>query len=167
MINIGGPAHFMWVVFSATVACMIFACATQGWMVVQSRWYESVLLGIATLVLLRPDLIRDRFYPPFELQPPVKIASVLNTIRPGENIRLRVEVDNKNGKVQERTFLLPMAKGIKPEQGIASAGVVMEERDGKTLITDVVFDSPATACSASRQSCRRPTRSGSPRPAGC
>ena len=143
MINIGGPAHFMWVVFSATVACLVFACSTQGWMVVQSKWYESVLLAAATLVLLRPDLIRDRFYPPFELQPPAKIAEVLKTVRPGENIRLRIEVDDKKGKVQERTFLLPMAKGIRPEQGIAAAGVVMEEKDGKTMVADVAFDSAA------------------------
>jgi hypothetical protein len=102
-----------------------------------------VLLAAATLVLLRPDLIRDQFTPPFELQPPARIAEVLKTVRPGENIRLRVEVDDKKGRVQERTFLLPMEKGTKPEQAIRAAGVVMEEKDGKTIITDVAFDSAA------------------------
>ncbi|MBK8324501.1 MAG: TRAP transporter permease [Betaproteobacteria bacterium] len=142
LMNIGSPAHLAWVVVTGLIACLVFASATQGWFVVSNRWWEGALLLLATFILLRPGYLRDQFHPPFEVQPPAKAVEAIKGLKPGENIRLRVEVDDKKGRIQERTFLLPRGKGDAKE-ALATAGVMLEEKDGKTMIADVVFDSPA------------------------
>jgi len=142
LMNISTPLHFVWVVVTGLAACLVFACATQGWYLVKNHWYEGVILGIASLIILRPDLIRDEFHPPFEVQPPARMMEAIKEVKPGENIRLRVEVDDKKGRVQERVFLLPRDKGS-PEAALAKSGVTLDAKDGKTWIADIAFDSPA------------------------
>ncbi len=142
LMNIGSPVHFVWVVVTGLAACLVFACATQGWYLVKNHWWEGVLLALAAFMLLRPDMLRDRFHPPFEVQPPERMMEAIKDVKPGENIRFRVEVDDKKGGVQERVFLLPREKGS-PQAALAKAGITLEEKDGKTWIADIGFDSPA------------------------
>ncbi len=142
LINIGSPLHFVWVVVTGLAACAAFACATQGWYFVRNRWYEGVILAMASFIILRPDVLRDQFHPPYAVQPPATMMEAIKDIEPGKNIRLRVEVDDKKGGVQERVFLLRRDAGS-PQAALAKTGVVLEEKDGKTWIADIVFDSPA------------------------
>lgn len=142
LMNIGTPVHLAWVVVTGLAAILVFSCATQGWTVVENRLWEGAVLIVAAFILLRPDIIRDRFHPPYEVQPPAKMMEAIRSVKPGENIRLRVEVDDKKGRVQERVFLLPRDKGS-PSAALAKAGVTLEEKDGKTWIADIGFDSPA------------------------
>jgi len=142
LMNIGSPLHLGWVIVTGLAAILVFSCATQGWYLVESRWWEGAILMVAAFVLLRPDMIRDRFHPPFEVQPPARILEVIKDVKPGDNLRLRVEVDDKKGRVQERTFLIPRDKGS-PQEALAKSGLTFEEKDGRTMIADVGFDSPA------------------------
>ena len=41
----------------ATIAMLIFAAATQGWFLVKSRWYESVLLLLVAFTPVPPRLL--------------------------------------------------------------------------------------------------------------
>ncbi len=47
-------AHGVLIFIVATIAMLIFAAATQGWFLVKSRWYESVLLLLVAFTLFRP-----------------------------------------------------------------------------------------------------------------
>jgi len=142
LINVGTNLHLAWVVVTGLTACLIFASATQGWFVVKSRLWESLLLGIAAFILIRPGVLRDHFHPPYALQPPAALMDIVKATPEGVNIRLRVEVDDRKGRVQERTFLITREKGS-PSVALAKAGLTIEEKDGKTIIADIAFDSPA------------------------
>jgi TRAP transporter 4TM/12TM fusion protein len=53
------------VVFGASTAAMFaFAALTQWYTVARNRWYESLMLALSTLVLLRPRLVPDAMSAP-------------------------------------------------------------------------------------------------------
>ncbi len=59
------------VIFAASTAAMFaFAALTQWFTVARNRWYESIMLGLSTLVLLRPQLV-----PNMMSGPPAWLAS--------------------------------------------------------------------------------------------
>ena len=50
------PLGILIFAMTATGACA-FAAATQGWFIARNRWYETVLLLLATFCLMRPDFL--------------------------------------------------------------------------------------------------------------
>jgi hypothetical protein len=57
-------------------------------------------------------------------------------------MRLRIEVDDK-GKIEERTFILPVVKGVPPEQRLERVGLTTQLTGDKLEIADIGVDSPA------------------------
>jgi C-terminal processing protease CtpA/Prc len=71
---------------------------------------------------------------------------IVAALTPGDNMRLRIEVDKKTGPGvttrEERTFILPVTKGA-VEGRLQRAGLTVEPKDGKLEIVDIAVDSPA------------------------
>jgi hypothetical protein len=91
-----------------------FAAATQGWFLVRNRWWETAALLLVTLTLFRPDLYRDAFYPPWSVRPVSELPAIVASLAPGQNMRLRIEIEEKTRdgvERDERTFVLPVTKG--------------------------------------------------------
>ncbi|MGL4892540.1 MAG: TRAP transporter permease, partial [Aeromonas veronii] len=63
-------AHGVLIFIVATIAMLIFAAATQGWFLVKSRWYESVLLLLVAFTLFRPGFWMDMVHDPYRETPP-------------------------------------------------------------------------------------------------
>ena len=141
MIGITSWWHFVLVVVLAVAACLSFASATQRYFIVANRWWETVLLLLVAFSLFRPDVYRDWFYPPFELQPAGEVQKVLSQLEAGHNMRLRVEVDDK-GKIDEHTFILPVTNGP-VDKRLERAGLVTQTDGDRLEIVDVGIDSPA------------------------
>jgi Domain of unknown function (DUF3394) len=59
-------------------------------------------------------------------------------------MRLRIEVEDKAGSVEQRTFVLPVRKGP-ADARLANAGLELAPQavDGRIEIVDIVVDSPA------------------------
>ncbi|TVR42762.1 MAG: TRAP transporter permease [Planctomycetota bacterium] len=57
LIGVDTLAHGLAVFVTALVAMLCFASLTQSWVLTRNRWSESILLILAILCLLRPDLI--------------------------------------------------------------------------------------------------------------
>src|SRR5690606_30105362 len=66
LINIGGPLHLILTVSAAVIAMLVFAASTQGFFLVRSRLWESVVLALVAFTLLRPGFWMDMLYPPLE-----------------------------------------------------------------------------------------------------
>ena len=122
-------------------ACLTFSSATQRYFIVANRWWETVLLLLVAFSLFRPDVYRDWFYPPFELQPAGDVQKVLSQLEAGHNMRLRVEIDDK-GKIDEQTFILPVIKGP-VDKRLELVGLVTQTDGDRLEIVDVGIDSPA------------------------
>ena len=145
MIDIGSPLHFVWIVTISIIACFSFAAATQRYFLVANRWWETVAMLAIAFTLFRPDIYRDWFFAPFSVTPVATMQSVIDGLKPDQNMRLRIEVEEKSKSGitrEERSFILPVTKGS-TEGRLSRAGLTTQLRDGKLDIIDIGVDSPA------------------------
>ncbi|MCE9927205.1 TRAP transporter permease [Aeromonas media] len=138
-------AHGVLIFVVATVAMLIFAAATQGWFLVKSRWYENVLLLLVAFTLFRPGFWMDMVHDPYRETPPAQLAQTLGEVEAESTLRLRIQGEDAVGKLRQSTVLLAVPAGTDGEARLASLGLALYEQDGKTLIDNVTFGSPAAA----------------------
>ncbi len=138
-------AHGVLIFVVATVAMLIFAAATQGWFLVKSRWYENVLLLLVAFTLFRPGFWMDMVHDPYREAPPAQLAQTLGEVEAESTLRLRIQGEDAVGKLRQSTVLLAVPAGADGEERLASLGLALYEQDGKTLIDNVTFGSPAAA----------------------
>ncbi|MEL4203800.1 C4-dicarboxylate ABC transporter [Plesiomonas shigelloides] len=136
-------AHGVLIFAVATVAMLIFAAATQGYFLVKSRWYESVLLLLVAFTLFRPGFWMDRIHDPYRQIEPTQLVQALGDVEEDSNLRLRVEGPDAVGKIRRFTVLLPVPAGESGEERLQKLGIALYEQDGKTLIDNVTFGSTA------------------------
>ncbi|MGY3978054.1 TRAP transporter permease [Aeromonas mytilicola] len=136
-------AHGVLIFVVATVAMLIFAAATQGWFLVKSRWYENVLLLLVAFTLFRPGFWMDMVHDPYRETPPAQLAQTLGEVEAESTLRLRIQGEDAVGKLRQSTVLLAVPAGADGEARLASLGLALYEQDGKTLIDNVTFGSPA------------------------
>ncbi|WP_454009999.1 TRAP transporter permease [Aeromonas sp. Marseille-Q7275] len=138
-------AHGVLIFVVATVAMLIFAAATQGWFLVKSRWYENVLLLLVAFTLFRPGFWMDMVHDPYRETPPAQLAQTLGEVDAESTLRLRIQGEDAVGKLRQSTVLLAVPAGADGEERLAGLGLTLYEQDGKTLIDNVTFGSPAAA----------------------
>ena len=138
-------AHGVLIFVVATVAMLIFAAATQGWFLVKSRWYENVLLLLVAFTLFRPGFWMDMVHDPYRETPPAQLAQTLGEVEAESTLRLRIQGEDAVGKLRQSTVLLAVPTDADGEERLASLGLTLYEQDGKTLIDNVTFGSPAAA----------------------
>jgi len=137
--------HGLLIFFVATLAMLIFAAGTQGFMLVRSRWYESVLLLLIAFSLFRPGFWMDLLHDPYQDVAPAQIAQALETVEEDSQLRLRIRGEDAVGDPREFSVLLPVPAGESGEQKLQAMGLELYEQEGRTLIDSVVFGSPAAS----------------------
>jgi TRAP transporter 4TM/12TM fusion protein len=148
LINVGSPLHFGWILLTGLAACFAFAAGTHHFFIVKNRLWETLALFLVTFLLFRPDVLRDHFNAPFAVKPVTEMQAVIDTLNPGTNMRVRIEVEEKTKsgppKIEERTFILPVTKGSNAGR-LARAGLEIDPqaKDGKLEIVNIMVDSPA------------------------
>ncbi|MFR9721118.1 TRAP transporter permease [Aeromonas diversa] len=136
-------AHGVLIFIVATIAMLIFAAGTQGYFLVKSRWYESVLLLLVAFTLFRPGFWMDMVHDPYRETPPAQLAQTLGEVEADSTLRLRLEGPDAVGKVRRFTVLLPVPEGKSGEERLEKLGLMLYEQEGKTLIDSVTFGSTA------------------------
>lgn len=143
MIGIDGPLHFLVTVVSATVAMLVFAAATQGYFLLKSRWYETLVLLLVTFTLFRPGYWWDMVYPPYTEVPAAQITPLIEEMPANTGKRVWIEGTNMDGKDIRKGVLLPLGPQGTARERLASAGVNVMVQGDALLITQVRFGSPA------------------------
>ncbi len=135
----------MALVWFATIAGMLaFSAATQGFMLVKNRIWETVLLVFAAFVFMQPNYFMEKIAPSFEIVPATQVFSVAETIPEGEELRMVTRGENLvDGKIVTQTVVLPLGPKADGEQRLADAGLVLIEENGKILVDDLMFGTPA------------------------
>ena len=149
LLNIRSPMHLAWVLSTAVLACMSFACATQRYMLTRCRWWEVGLLAAAVIFLFRPDLSHDALFPPYRTLPPPEVMQTVAGLSPGEDMRLFISTDYGD-RVKNQVIVLPSDgafdksfDGNVAEQRLLSAGLVLKWRNDALTVDDVIVGSPA------------------------
>ncbi|WP_439836017.1 TRAP transporter permease [Aeromonas caviae] len=136
-------AHGVLIFIVATIAMLIFAAATQGFFLVKSRWYESVLLLLVAFTLFRPGFWMDLLHDPYRDTAPAELVQTMGQVEAESTLRLRMEGEDAVGKLRRFTVLLPVPSGVTGEDRLAKLGIQTYEQDGKILIDTVTFGSQA------------------------
>lgn len=127
----------------ATIAMLIFAAGTQGWFITRSRWYESLLLLLVSFTLFRPGFWMDMAHDPYQDVPPSQLVQALGEVDEASQLRLRIEGEDDLGNPRRFVILLPVPDGNSGAERLRTLGFSLIEEDGKTLIDNVAFASPA------------------------
>lgn len=138
-----GFAHGVLIFIVATIAMLIFAAATQGFFLVRSRWYENLLLLLVAFTLFRPGFWMDVVHDPYREVPPAQLAAALGEVEADSSLRLRIRGEDALGDPRTFTVLLPVPDGENGEARLGKLGIQLYQQDGKTLIDNVAFGSPA------------------------
>ncbi|MEZ6934669.1 TRAP transporter permease [Aeromonas sp. S19(2024)] len=136
-------AHGVLIFIVATIAMLIFAAATQGFFLVKSRWYESVLLLLVAFTLFRPGFWMDLLHDPYRDTAPAELVQTMGQVEAESTLRLRMEGEDAVGKLRRFTVLLPVPSGVSGEDRLAKLGIQTYEQDGKILIDTITFGSQA------------------------
>ncbi len=136
-------SHGVLIFFVATIAMLIFAAATQGFFLVKSRWYESLLLLLVAFTLFRPGFWMDLLHDPYRDTAPAELVQTMGQVEAESTLRLRMEGEDAVGKLRRFTVLLPVPDGASGEDRLTKLGIQTYEQDGKILIDTVTFGSQA------------------------
>ena len=135
--------HGVIIFIVATVAMLIFAAGTQGFFLVRSRLYESVLLLLVAFTLFRPGFWMDMLHDPYQDVPPAELAQALDGVEDGSSLRLRILGEDAVGDPREFTVLLPVPDGASGQERLEKLGLNLYEEDDKVLVDSVTFGSMA------------------------
>jgi len=146
LINVAGPLHVVFIAVVATLAMVLFAASIQGWLLTRSRIWESAVLMVVALTLLRPGFWLDLLHPPYEAMDPIVIEDVVAQAPDDTLMRIVVRGETFTGREVERIALLDLgAKGAPGSERLeAAAGLKVETSpEGRVAVTSIRFGGPA------------------------
>jgi len=144
LIDIPSVWSLIFTVLGATTAILVFAAATQGYWLVKSRWYETILLLGIAFIMFRPGFLLDRFIAPYEQLPASSIYQEIMLAENNSNIRLLVQGENLEGNYISKTVVLPVdTSQAKVEQRLQKMGLNLIKVGKKIQVDSVDYDSPA------------------------
>ena len=127
----------------ATIAMLIFAAGTQGYMLTRNRWYESLLLLLVAFTLFRPGFWMDKIHDPYESVPPAQFPEALGRVDDGSNLRVQIAGEDDFGAPMTTYVLVPVPRGDTGEERMANLGMELYEEGDQTLVDFVEFGSQA------------------------
>jgi TRAP transporter 4TM/12TM fusion protein len=122
----------------ATIGMLIFAAGTQGFFIARSKIWESVLLILIAFTLFRPGFWLDQVQAPFASAEPKNLVQVAGAQASGAELRIFVSGQNSEGNDVETTVVLPLGAKGDGAKRLEAAGIKIVQKDGKTIIDDVV-----------------------------
>jgi TRAP transporter 4TM/12TM fusion protein len=143
MIDIGGPIHFIVVVGCCVLAMAAFVAASQNWLLVRNRWYETVALLLICFTLFRPGYWLDWISPPFISAPASQAFSQVEKTPVGGSLRLRIAGQDIRGDDVERTVRLTIGAGKTPAERLATSGLVVRQTGDSLMVQTIRFGSEA------------------------
>jgi TRAP transporter 4TM/12TM fusion protein len=132
------------VAFAATVASLVFAAATLGWFQTRCKWWEVVLLLVATFALFRPDFFMDRIAPPYSEVPAKEIFKVAGQLAEDDRLVLVIHGTTIEGDEVKKTVAVQLASP--PGDGrkrLAEAGLTITALGPQVQVAAVRFGSAA------------------------
>ena len=127
----------VFVFFVGTIAMMLFASATQGYMFTTNRKWESLAFLLIAFTLFRPGYWLDQVSPPYNIHEPSKVYSVVEDIPPNGNLKLVVSgPDFDSGEVESTTILVNLGQPQDAIERLRKAGLSIVVEDGRAVIEE-------------------------------
>ncbi len=150
LIDVHGWGEALLVAFASTVAALVFAAATMAWFRIKCRWWEVVLLLIATFILFRPDWFADQMAPEYTDAPASKFYEVAANLEPGDRLVFLIRGQSLEGDETKKTVGLQLgARGTTgnaitdARKRLSDAGVSVSGMGEMLQVSTVRFGSTA------------------------
>lgn len=136
LIDVSVPKAFF-VFFVAVFAMMLFASATQRWLLTKNRIWESVALLLVAFTLFRPGYWLDKVDPPYVDNPSEKIYEVIESTPHNGVLTMIVKgPDFDTGEVTSTTILVPTGNQQRAKERLEAAGLTVTVQDGRAIIEE-------------------------------
>jgi TRAP transporter 4TM/12TM fusion protein len=143
LIDIGGWAHGIWVVFVSIVAILLFAAATMNWFIAKSRLWESAVLLVCCFTLFRPAWWLDRFYPAHVEVPAREFLTRVGEAGADRRLVFVVQGIDLKGDDVRKTVSIPLGDPQEPRLRLRTVGLTVAPAGDKVTIANVAFGSYA------------------------
>jgi TRAP transporter 4TM/12TM fusion protein len=137
MIDIPGPIELIFVLASSVVAMFAFVAATQNWLLIRNRWYETVALLLICFTLFRPGFWLDQISEPYVDRPASELMAAAEATPTGHALHIRIETQNIRGDDVEKLVRIDMGKGATAAERLRSAGITLTALGDSVTITNV------------------------------
>jgi hypothetical protein len=144
MIDVHSVWELVRVVGASTVAMCVFTAVTMNWFRVATRWWETVLLAIAIVLLFRPDALMDRISPPTQDAPASSIYEVAKNAETDETMIMVIRGTTIEGEEFMKTVALQLGdKGADGRKRLSDGGLQVTALGEQVQIGAVKFGSRA------------------------
>ncbi|PKH61584.1 TRAP transporter fused permease subunit [Halomonas sp. ATBC28] len=127
----------------STIAMLIFAAATQGFMITRNRWYESIVLLLIAFTLFRPGFWMDMIHDPYESIPPAQFVEALGDVDEDSSLRLQIAGLDDYGDPMTTYMTLPVPEGETGQERLNNLGMELFIEDGTATVDMVTYGSQA------------------------
>jgi TRAP transporter 4TM/12TM fusion protein len=143
MIDVHGWWEIALVAFAATLASCIFAAATMSWFQTKCRWWEVLLLLVATFALFRPDFFMNYIAAPYKDAPAKDVYAVAKALGEDDRIVMVIEGTNVEGDDIRKTVAVQLTKPGEGRDRLTEAGLTLAVLGDNVQISNVRFGSRA------------------------
>ena len=112
LVDVHGWGEAVLVAVASTIASLLFAAATMAWFRVKCRWWEVVLLLVATFFLFRPDWFADRIAPEYTDAPPSRFYEVAARLDEGDRLVFRIQGQSLEGEDKSKTVAVQLGPKV-------------------------------------------------------
>jgi TRAP transporter 4TM/12TM fusion protein len=143
LIGIESIPHLLITIATAVIAMLIFAAATQGYWLVKTRWYETLLLLLIAFTLFRPGFWWDEIYPAVVKEPGQNIVMLAEQVPPGGHLMIEAKGITIDGNEVTRLMRLPLGAGSDGMERLENAGLTLSMGADSVIVDFVAFGSVA------------------------
>jgi len=129
--------------FGALAGMLVFAAATQGYLLTRSRFLESALLLGVAFTLFVPGYWMDRIHPPLDHQEASQLQQVAQDTPPGGHLRFTIEGMDLEGREISKAVMLPLGEPGPGSERLTRAGLGTMTLGDQVSVSFVAFGSDA------------------------
>ncbi len=131
------PLKAVFVFAIGVIAMMLFASATQMYLLVRNRLWESAALLLVAFTLFRPGYWLDQFQPPYAEVESAKVYQIVDDAPQNGVMTIVVSgPDFDTGELTSTTVLIPLGDLNEAEQRLTSAGLTVVSDNGQMRIEE-------------------------------
>lgn len=140
LIGVDDIWHGLWVFFYATLAILLLTAVLQGYFIVRSKLWESLVLLVVSITLFRPGFWMDMIVPPYEYIDPKQIVDSIADLPEDTELRVKIKGEDAIGEPIEKYVLLPMGKKMQSaEERLDSIGMTLRYEDQAVIVDETKF----------------------------
>jgi TRAP-type uncharacterized transport system fused permease subunit len=128
----------------STIAMLIFAAATQGYMITRSRWYESAVLLLIAFTLFRPGFWMDMIHDPYESMPPAQFVEAIGSADEDSTLRIQIAGLDAFGDPMTTYMTVPVPDGDSGQERLDNLGLELLIEGDKAIVDMVAYGSQAS-----------------------